>query len=62
MKVRERKYEEKFNNRNGRNSLSVEKCLFELTTILKKAGNIVSSIEHKRENIQALFLVKNVIL
>jgi hypothetical protein len=62
VKLRERKYEEKFNNRNGRNSLRVGKCLLELTAILKEAWNTVSSIEHKREKIRASFLAKNVIL
>jgi hypothetical protein len=62
VKLRERKYEEKFNNRNGRNSLRVERCLLELTAILKEAWNTASSIEHKREKIRASFLAKNVIL
>jgi hypothetical protein len=62
VKLREHKYEEKFNNRNGRNSLRVEKCLLALTAILKEAWNTASSIEHKREKIRASFLAKNVIL
>ena len=56
--MRERKYEEKFNNRNGRNSLRVEKCLLELTAILKEAWNTAQQTEDRREKIQALSLAK----
>jgi hypothetical protein len=56
VKLRERKYEEKLNNRNGRNSLRVEKCLLELTAILKEAWNTASSIRtQKREDTGIIF-------